>query len=70
MNGTMRGFTISLIVVALVGAFLLGTTTATSTGPAAPQALTPAEWAAVQASNSLLLDQGPFNTYLPVVLRH
>jgi hypothetical protein len=70
MNGTVRALTILLIVTALAGAFLLGTTTATGTTPAAPQALTPAEWAASQASNSLLLDQGPFSTYLPVVLRH
>ena len=70
MNGTVRALTILLIVTALAGAFLLGTTTATGTVPAAPQALTPAEWAAIQASNSLLLDQGPFSTYLPVVLQH
>jgi hypothetical protein len=69
MNPTMRALIILLIVVAIGGAFLLGTATATGTVPAAPQALTLAEWAAVEASNSLLLNQGPFRTYLPVVVR-
>lgn len=70
MKGTMRAFTILLIVVAIVVAFFAGTATVASTAPAAPQALTLVQWAALQASNLLLLDQGPSSTYLPVVLRH
>jgi hypothetical protein len=70
MNGTLRALTIFLIVIAVVVAFLAGAATVTGHAPAAPQALTLAQWAAVQASNSLLLDQGPLSTYLPIVLRH
>lgn len=70
MNGTLRALTVLLIVVALFATFLLGTATITRSASAEPQALTLAEWAAIQASNSLLLDQGPFSTYLPVVLRY
>lgn len=66
----VRALTILLIVVIIVVAFWAGTTAASGSDPAAPQALTPAQWAAVQAANSLLLDQGPASTYLPIVLRH
>jgi hypothetical protein len=54
----------------MVLAFLVGTTTVTSAVPCAPQAVTSAEWIAIQASISLLLDQGAGSIYLPVVLRH
>lgn len=70
MNGTLRALTILLIAVAMAVAFLAGAATVTRSAPAVPQALTPAQWAAVQASNSLLLDEGPASVYLPVVLRH
>ena len=70
MNQTGRTLTILLLVVGLVLAFLAGTATATVGGPAAIEALTPGQWAAVQASNSLLLDQGPVGVYFPVVLRN
>ncbi|HSR31367.1 MAG TPA: hypothetical protein VLY63_12445 [Anaerolineae bacterium] len=69
MNATKRSFTILLIVVAVVLAFMLGTASVTGSVPSAPQAVTPAQWAAIQASNSLLLEQGPVGTYLPFVLR-
>lgn len=67
MKHTGRFLTILLVVVAVVLAFMLGT--ATGSVPSAPQAVTPAQWAAVEVANSLLLDQGPAGVYLPVVLR-
>lgn len=70
MSQTRRTLTILLIVAGLVLAFLAGTATATVGAPAAVEALTPGQWAAVQASNALLLDQGPVGMYLPVVLRN
>ncbi len=70
MNASKRSLIILLIVVAMVLAFLLGTVSVTGSVPAAPEALTPAQWAALQAANWLLLDQGPVGTYLPVVLRY
>lgn len=70
MKETRRTLTILLIVASLVLAFLAGTVTATGRAPAAVQALTPGQWAAVQASNALLLDQGPFSVYLPLLLRN
>ncbi|MFN2289869.1 MAG: hypothetical protein ACK2UC_01640 [Anaerolineae bacterium] len=70
MNLMKRALTILLIVAIMVLAFWAGTTVASGSDAAAPQALTPAQWAAVQAANSLLLDQGPTSIYLPVVLRH
>ena len=60
---------ILLIAAAMVLAFLAGTVTASGSGPAAVTALTPGQWAAVQAANGLLLDQGPANTYLPLLQR-
>jgi hypothetical protein len=69
MNRTGRTLTILLVVVGLVLAFLAGTVTATVGAPAAIEALPPGQWAAVQASNVLLLDQGPVSAYLPLVLR-
>jgi hypothetical protein len=70
MSQTRRTLTILLIVVGLVLAFLAGTVTATVGAPEAIQALTPGQWAAVQSSNALLLDQGPVSAYLPVLLRN
>jgi hypothetical protein len=67
---TRRTLTILLIVAGLALAFLAGTATATGSAPAAVQVLTPGQWAALQASNALLLDQGPVSLYLPLVLRH
>lgn len=69
MNDSKRYLTILLIVVAMVLAFLAGTTTASSSLPSTPQAVTLPQWAAIQTSNALLLDQGPVSVYLPVVLR-
>ena len=69
MNTRKRSLIILLIVVAMVSAFLLGTLSVTGSGPSAFEAVTPIEWAKVQPANSLLLDQGPVGTYLPVVLR-
>ena len=70
MNQTGRTLTILLIVVGLVLAFLAGTVTASVSAPAAIQALTPGQLAALQASNALLLEQGPVSAYLPLVLRN
>jgi hypothetical protein len=70
MNETKRTLTILLIVAAMVLAFLAGTATVSGSVPSAPRAVTLAQWAAIQASNSLLLDQGPMSIYLPVVRRH
>jgi hypothetical protein len=70
MKETRRTLTILLIVAGLVLAFLAGTATATGSAPAAVEALTPGQWAAVQASNALLLEQGPVSVYLPLVLRN
>jgi hypothetical protein len=70
MKETRRTLTILLIVAGLVLAFLAGTVTATGSAPAAVQALTPGQLAALQASNALLLDQGPVSVYMPLVLRN
>jgi hypothetical protein len=69
MNARKRWLIILLVVVAVVLAFMLGTASVTGSVPSAPQAVTPAQWAAIEAANSLLLDQGPVGVYLPVVLR-
>jgi hypothetical protein len=60
----MRALTSLLHVVAMAMTFLAGAATVAGTARAAPQALILARWATTQASNSLLLDQGPFTTYL------
>ncbi len=70
MNASKRSLLILLIVAAMLLAFLLGTVSVAGIVPSAPEALTPAEWAALQAATWLLLDQGPVGTYLPVVLRY
>ena len=70
MNQTGRTLTILLIVAGLVLAFLAGTMTATGSAPAAVQELTAGQLAALQASNALLLEQGPVSTHLPLVLRN
>ena len=70
MKETRHTLTILLIVAGLVLAFLAGTATATGGAPEAVQALTPGQQAALQASNALLLDQGPVSVYLPLVLRN
>lgn len=69
MNMGKRYLTILLLVVAMILAFLAGTATAYSSVPPAPQAVTLAQWAAIQTSSALLLDQGPASIHLPIVLR-
>ena len=69
MKDARRTLTILLVVAGLVLAFLAGTATATGSAPVAVRALTPSQWAALQASNALLLEQGPVSAYLPLVLR-
>jgi hypothetical protein len=59
-----------LVVAGLVLAFLAGAATTTGSAPAAIEALTLGQWAAVQASNAVLLDHGPVSVYLPLVLRN
>jgi hypothetical protein len=68
MNTGNRWLIILLIVAAMILAFLVGTATVTGSVPSAPRAVTPAQWAAIEVANSLLLDQGPVGVYLPVVL--
>ncbi len=70
MNTHKRSLLILLIVVAMVLAFLLGTVSVTGSVPPSIEAVTPTQWAALHTANSLLLDQGPVGTYLPVVLRY
>ena len=70
MKETGRTLIILLIVAGLVLAFLAGTATATGSAPAAVRALTPGQQAALQASNALLLVQGPVSLHLPLVLRN
>ncbi len=70
MRSPGRTLIVLLVVAGMVLAFLAGTATATSSAPAADQALTNAQLAALQASNVLLLDQGPAYVYLPLVLRN
>jgi len=69
MNTRKRSLIIVLIVVAMILAFLLGTVSVTGSVPSALEVLAPAQWAALEAANSLLLDQGPVGTYLPIILR-
>jgi hypothetical protein len=69
MNAHKRWLIILLVVVAVVLVFMLGTGSVTGSVPSAPQAVTPTQWAAIEAANSLLLDQGPVGVYLPAVLR-
>jgi len=59
-----------LVVAGMMLAFLAGTVTATGSAPAAVEVLTHAQFAVLQASNVLLLDQGPGYVYLPLVLRN
>lgn len=59
-----------LVLAGMVLAFLAGTATATGSTPAAVEALTLSQQAALQASNALLLDQGPVYVNLPLVLRN
>ena len=70
MKNTRRTLTILLIVAGLVLAFLAGTLTATGSAPAVVEAMTLSQLAALQASNALLLEQGPVGAYLPLMLRN
>ena len=70
MIGTGRTLIVLLVVAGMVLAFLAGTATASGSAPAAVGPLTDSQWAAVQASNALLLDQGPVYVHLPLVLRN
>jgi hypothetical protein len=69
MNATKYAATILLLVAAMLLALGAETLSAAGITPAAVEALTPGEWAAVQAANALLLDEGPVTVYLPVVLQ-
>jgi hypothetical protein len=69
MGRPRNALSILLIAAAILLAFLAGTVTVAGSSPTAIHALTPGQWAAVQASNALLLDEGPTSTYLPLVLR-
>lgn len=71
MNARKRSLIILLIVAATLLALLAGTISVTGSVPSAPQAVTVTltQWSAIQAADSLLLDQGPVGIYLPVVLR-
>jgi hypothetical protein len=67
---TRSALVILLVVAGMVLAFLGGTAMAAGSVPADVGPLTDGQWAAVQASNALLLDQGPAYVYLPLVLRN
>jgi hypothetical protein len=72
MTRHRRSFALLLIVIALVLAYLAGAMTATgslATSPRdlVPLALTSAQWAAVQASNSLLAGGPTYYVHLPLV---
>jgi hypothetical protein len=71
MSRPRKGLSILLIVAAMLLAFSLGTVSVTGSVPSAPEAVTLGQWAALQAANPLLLDQGqgPVGIYLPIVLR-
>ena len=70
MNANKHSLLILLIVVAMLLAFLLGTVSVTGSVPSSLEVVTQAQWAALQAANSLLLDQGPYGSYLPLVQRY
>jgi hypothetical protein len=74
MSGLKRSLTITLIVLTLVVAFVAGTMVAAGSpaaAPAAPRALTPGQWAAMQTSNWLTTTQvEDYDTYLPIIERH
>jgi len=64
-----------LIVGAMVVAYLLGTVTNSGASDAvfsklSLAAITPQQWAAVEASNALLLSEESFTVFLPLSLRH
>lgn len=64
-----------LIVGAMVIAYLLGTVTNSGASDAvfsklSLAAITPQQWAAVEASNALLLSEESFTVFLPLSLRH
>jgi hypothetical protein len=65
-----RTLIVLLVVAGMVLAFLVGAATAIGSAPAAVEALTHAQFAVLQASNALLLEQGPAYVYLPLVLRN
>lgn len=67
---TGRTLIVLLVVTGMVLAFLAGAVTASTSAPADVGPLTDSQWAALQASNALLLDQGPAYVYLPLVLRN
>jgi hypothetical protein len=66
---------ILLILGAMMIAYFLGTVTPPGTAKAVfarlsiSAAITPQQWAAVQASNALLLGEEGFTVYLPLSLR-
>jgi hypothetical protein len=70
MKSPGRTFIIILVVAGMVLAFLAGTVTAATSVAASVGPLTDGQWAALQASNAVLLDQGPAYLYLPLVLRN
>ena len=76
--GTMnqpRRLVVLLILTAMVIAYFLGTVTIPGTAKAVfsrlsiSAAITPQQWAAVQASNALLLSEESFSVFLPLSLR-
>jgi hypothetical protein len=69
-----RSLILLLIAVAMVLAYLAGAMTATdsvalSPRDSVPSALTSAQWAAVQASNSLLAGGPTYHVDLPLIKR-
>ena len=72
MKKTRRLFVL-LVLGAMVVAYLLGSVTAPGAANGlfsrlSTSAITPQQWAAVQASNALLLDEQGYMVYLPLSL--
>ena len=70
-----KRFLILLILAAMVLGYFLGTVTPPGTAQAVVSrlsisaAITPQQWAAVQASNALLLGDQTYSVYLPLSVR-
>ena len=70
MKATKLSLPILLIAAVMVLAFMLGSTSVVKGDPPALMAVRMDEWVAIHTANTLLLDQGPLNVYLPVILEH
>jgi hypothetical protein len=72
VSGPRRPLVLVLIALALVVTFVAGTMVASgspASAPAAPAALTPGQWAAMQTSNWLMTTQVFRGVFLPIVMK-